>query len=386
MSFEYFDNSLDIWAGRLKLTPSFAHHCRMVIPATSPFASLFRTNPKQRSSYEIIASQTKCPPGLNQNEFLAFQGLIVGDVRRWPQILIELASSNVNLGTEAAKVLVSYLVLHVGPQAPNSKLGVIHAAFDDRDFCERLLRQLLQRLDAISSNWREANCMESLVTIGLRLFELGHNTFQAVEFLERARAVTIEWMAILKSEMLLATDAATSLRYSEYALWAALLCRRTFCIYLDRRTALEPQALCSFIESSIHLQDNIVSDPSRLDTGLKAAYIRDRKMLCDLRWLLQDSVESNQDSVMSLISRLLPAMQGGQAHRLSGFEFLPHPDVWWIRMQIAATSRTCQQDVHFNFLDGVLLVMGKPVGKLPPDWRRSVVSQPSSIFSYQPTQ
>ncbi|KAH7403218.1 hypothetical protein BKA64DRAFT_443813 [Cadophora sp. MPI-SDFR-AT-0126] len=375
MNFEYFDKSLGVWAGRAKLTPSFAHHCRMVIPATSPFASLFRTTLKQRSSYEIIASQTKCHPGLNHNEFLAFQGLFSGDVRRWPQILIELASSNVNFGTEAARVLLSYLTLHVGPQASDNKFGIIHAAFDDQSFCEQLLRQLHQRLDAISSNCRETNCMESLITIGLRLFELGSTTFQAADFLERARTVTIEWMASLKCEMLQARDTATSLKYSEYALWAALLCRRTFCIYLDRQTELEPQVVCSFIESSIHLQDNIIGDPSKLETSLKVAYIRDRKMLSDLRWLLRDSVESNQDSVMSLVSRILTAMDGTQALNIYGLEFLPHPDASWIRMHIAATSRTCQQDIHFHFLEGILLVMGKPVGKLPPDWRRSVVMQ-----------
>ncbi|KAK0115534.1 hypothetical protein ONS96_013988 [Cadophora gregata f. sp. sojae] len=375
MSFEYFDNLKGVWAGRLELTPSFAHHCRMELPATSPFPTLFKTTMKQRSSYQIIASQTNCPPGLNSNEFLAFQGLFGGEVRRWPQLLIELASSNINFGTESTTVLVNYLTLHVGPQALDNEFGIIHAAFDDQSFCEQLLHQLNKRVDAIRSNWREVNCMESLITMGLRLFELGANTFKGVEFLERARAVTIEWMTTLKTEMLLATDASTSLRYSEYALWAALLCRRTFCIYLDRRTALEPAITCSFIESSINMQDNISSDPSKLQGSLKAAYTRDRKMLSDLRWLLQDSVESSQNSVMSLVTSLLPAIHGTKAHRVFGFEFLPHPNAWWIRMQIAATSQICQQDVHFNYLEGVLLVMGKPVGKLPPDWRRSVVMQ-----------
>lgn len=89
---------------------------------------------------------------------MAYQALFSGKTRRWPQILIELGSSSLNFGTEATTLLISMLALQVGPQmGPNETdpLGAVHRVFRDKSFCLRLLDQLEQRLDGISSNWRE---------------------------------------------------------------------------------------------------------------------------------------------------------------------------------------------------------------------------------------
>lgn len=227
----YFDTRLKIWPARLPQAQNatFSHHCQFAMPANSPFSSLnistdFAIDLKGPSSYEIVASQSRCPSGLNIHEYMSFQTLLSGKSRRWPQILVELGSSNLNFSTEATTTLMTFLALQIGPGDKEDPFGVVHGVFRDEAFCKRLVDQLDQRLDGISSNWRETNCMETLITIAHRLFELGDSvSADAVRLLEKARAVTSNWISALRSEIQAGTDAETSRRCSRYAFWAALL-------------------------------------------------------------------------------------------------------------------------------------------------------------------
>ncbi len=152
------------------------------------------------------------------------------------------------------------LVLQVGPGENNNPLGIVHDVFRDEPFCLALLEQLDQRLDVISSNWRETLCMETLITIAIRIYELSTScSRRAIVFLERVRAVTSEWISALQNEIFTAMDAETSQRNSRYAFWVAMLCRRTFVVYLEDKALLTSEALCCFIISSITLQNNLVS-------------------------------------------------------------------------------------------------------------------------------
>ena len=112
----YFDLSTQVLTGRQRHTPSFAHHCPINIPETSPFASLgrsssFRAASNGPTSYQIMATQTKCPAGLNSHEYMAYQSLASGRYRRWLNILTELGSSNLNFSMEATTALVYYLAI-----------------------------------------------------------------------------------------------------------------------------------------------------------------------------------------------------------------------------------------------------------------------------------
>jgi hypothetical protein len=121
--------------------------------------------------------------------------------------------------------------------------------------------------------------METLITIAHRLFELGDSvSADAVRLLEKARAVTSNWTSGVTIGDLDGTDAETSRRCSRYVFWAALLCRRTFALYGDQ-LRLPPTALQRFIECSVSLQGNMVSNPAMLPLALKNALIREFKMV-----------------------------------------------------------------------------------------------------------
>jgi Protein of unknown function (DUF3638) len=379
----YFDTITKMWPGSQKQKPNFTHHCSMAIPVNSPFSSLlslpeFAVDANGPSSYGVIASQPKCPPELNVHEFMAYQSLFSGNNRRWLSILIELGSSNLNFSTEATALLISRLALQVGPACKGSDdpLRTAHFVFRDKSFCGRLIEQIRQRLDGISSNWREIHCMEMLVTLVLRLCSLTSESTMvssAINLLEKARTITLKWISLLRVESHGAADADISRRCSRYAFWAALLCRRTFAVHVENDEVLQPTALRCFIECSITLQDNLISDPAALPPLPKGALIRDLKMVYRLRSLLRESLQASPGSLMSAINAVWPEPEGGPSRSSPGPNFLPHPNEWWTELVIEATLQAKQQTVYYHLLEGHLLVDGQPLGKLPAKHRKSPI-------------
>ena len=377
----YFDTLTKLWPARQAQKPTFAHHCHIIIPPSSPFSSVqfspdFAADTKGPSSYEVIASQTRCPSGLNVHEFMAYQALFSGKNRRWPSILIELGSSNLNFSTEATTLLISQLALQAGPAYNADPLRAIHIVFRDESFCRRLMEQLDERLDGISSNWREIYCMEMLVTLMLRLCFIGSRPniiSETFKLLEKARAITFKWLSLLRLEIHRATDAGASRRCSRYALWAALLCRRTFAAHVKDDENLQPAALRCFVECSIALQDNLIGDPAALPPLPRNALVRDLKMVYRIRFVLRQSLEASPDSLTSAISTVWPELDGVPPRSSSKLNFLPCPNEWWVQSTVDPTPQTMQQTVHYHCLEGHLLVDGQPLGKLPAEHRKSVI-------------
>lgn len=359
---------------------TFAHHCKLIVPENSPFSAFlstpeFAADSKGPSSYSITASQTKCPPGLNIHEFLTYQALYSGNLtsRRWPQLLVELGSANLNLSTENTALIISHLALKAGPaHASSDPLGSVHIIFQDVLFCRRLLHQLGERLEGISSNYRETICMETLITLIHRVASLSTVVFsEAFELLQRARSITLKWMTGLRAEIQAATNVEVSRNLSRYALWASILCRRTFAIYAESGHP-DADAMSCFVVSSITLQDNLVSDPQSLSQMLKNALIRDLKGVHRLKTILRDTLQHDPTCLIAAISAILPNFitlppvesghdaevpilaeppdntihdsLGNSGKEFPGFSVMfltaQYPDQWWIQIKTKATSVT----------------------------------------------
>lgn len=332
MRFRYYDKKLDAWSAWTLETPTFKHHCELTIPEGSPLRSLpGSVIINGASSYQIIANQSRCPLGMNVHEFTAFQSLLSGKVRRWPQILVELGSSNLNFSTESTTFLISFLALQVGPTEEEDSLGVIHRIFLDDTFSTRLLEQLNRRFDGISSNWHETNSMETLITLTLKLVELSSPDLsaKAVKMLENIRVVTLRWVDQLRTQLQESTDSITSGKCSRYMLWAALLCKRTFAVDSDR--TLGGGAMRVYVECAIAVQDNI-SDPRSLPLLLRNALIRDIKMTHRMKEALRTSLEQNPDSLISAISSVWSDIDGGSSRASPRMGFLHGEHEWWFEI------------------------------------------------------
>ena len=377
----YFDTSTGIWPGRQAGRPNFAHHCPIVIPAGSPFSSLqnspaLAAESNGPSSYDIVASQTRCPTGVSVHEFLAFQTLFSGKRSRWLSILIELGSSNLNFSTEAVTSLITQLVLQAGPSPEGDPFRMIHQVLRDVSFGKRLSEQISRRMDNISSNWHETNCMAMLITLIIRLCSFAPEPInsEALGLLETARRITGSWMRHLREEIYKSTDVEASKRFSRHAFLAAMLCRRTFTVYAEHADTLRlyPEALRRFIECSVTLQDNMSGDPALMPTNVKNALIRDLQMVHRMRFLLRRSVEASVESVGAALKDVWQQLGGDFSRSKMAVRFLDGQNKWWIECTVAATFQSRKQKIHYHVLEGHLLVDGQPLGKLPAEHRGSV--------------
>lgn len=381
LQLKYFDTLTQIWPGRQWQKPTFSHHCQLNIAEKSTLSSLFKRYLAGPSSYEIVANQTNCPPGLNLHEFTAYQTLLSGQSRRWISMLVELGSANLNFSTEMTATFMSHLSSQVGPADPSGDpLRVIHKVFRDTAFCNRLMEQIRRRLDGVSPNWRETTCMEMLLTLTLKLYLTGSEPVkvQAMNLLDKARDITLGWINQLRAEIHTSTKVATAERCSKYAFLAALLCRRTFAVYAENMDTedvqfLPPTVLRSFIESSITMQDNMASDPASLDQASRTWLIRDLKMAHRMRSTLRKSLDAFPTSLEAAINTVWPQSGEHFQRSYSDPQFVGGPRPFWIRLSMRASEQSKEQVVLYHLLEGHLLVDGEPLGKLPADHRKAVV-------------
>ncbi|KAK7960428.1 hypothetical protein PG988_011642 [Apiospora saccharicola] len=372
--YSYFDRTSKSWPGWKHLRPSFAHQCRLILPKNSPFAALqdtpgFDDNSGGPSSYEIVGSQSSCPPGLNVHEYMSFQFLMAGKARRWVTLLTELASSSLNFSTESVVMLVGHLSLQLGPPSDTTEPhGITHSIFSDASFCDKLLTQLQLKLECIASNWRETNVMETILTIVLRLTELTpDHTDTAIAILDRTREVTTLWVRKLRTETQNASDSKTAGNCQTYLLLAALLCKRA-CYKLLNVDEPPDFVITAFLEACIVVHDNIPENVQDLPRLARSHIIRDLRLMHGVRGKLRSVLVSNkgQDLLLSLHTTW-PASESKEIEIFSADD-----DTVTLQLRGSGYDEGFQA-VHYNFVYGSLLVDGEPLGRLSTDEKSSVV-------------
>ncbi|KAB8287403.1 hypothetical protein EYC80_010107 [Monilinia laxa] len=381
LSFSYYDSKSGIWLKDLDKQLSLQHLCGIHIPR-SLRASVIESpvhpapNFDRRSSYEIIASQSKCPSDISVHEFMSYQKLLSGKTLRWLTMLVELGASNLNFSAEDTMLIFNHLAVQAGPT--KNQVDVLrdcHVVFRDSSFCERLIEQIENRLHNIATNWREVYCMEMLITISLRIFELtsGQHHQSSKRLLKNARKSTLQWICHLRKETRNTTDAQTAETAARYGFWAALLCRRTFSIFIGSDSKLSPDDLSSFVQGSIALQENLIVNIRKLPRVLKNMLVRDNRMAYDIQNLVRVSIESNHLSLGAAIDEAWSGSGHSFGRTYSQWKFPSSPNDRWASAVITSTPNKslASQRVHYNFVEGHLLLDGKPLGKLPLDIRES---------------
>lgn len=378
LNFSYYDVGREVWLKDLSEPLSFAHRFAIRLPGHYSFSNIycssnFGTGGRGPSSYEALASITDCPTDISVHEFVAHQNLMGGNGRRWLSILTELGSSNVNFSRLETTVLFRFLALQVGRRIADGSPLATHV-FRDPHFCNKLIEQVEQHLEIISSNWRENNYMETLLVLTIQLCELScpESSARAHKLLLAIRQVTFTWISLLRYEMRNAEAVDTAENAARYCFLSTLLCRRTFAPQLYRKQELDGESFKCFIEVTLAMQESLVVDMSRLSTNTRNMLIRDIKMTATARDMLRDTVQKYPSSLQSAIDVVRPNTYTTSS-LYSKWQFLPHPHEWWVTSTMKATEDTVPQVIHYHLLEGHLLIDGHAMGKLPAEIRDSEI-------------
>ncbi|KAF1941022.1 hypothetical protein EJ02DRAFT_423478 [Clathrospora elynae] len=357
----YYDSIGNAWTGGY-IKASLWHHFPLKLPPDSSFLSLGLVYATWPTSNEVQANQARCPQGLSVHEFTAWQGLLVGTHSRWLDILREMGSTNLNFSSLSTWVLVLRLVLQHGPGSTDGQPYTYpHSALLDEKLCEKLLQQVRYRVEAIHRNWREPVQMEILLTILLKIVSLAPSIAiqdSGLELLQRARSVTDNWRTELQS---IVTEDSKVLQST---IWACLLCKRTLHTY--QYILSDPGSLRNYIDASISLQYNLTGTLDSMSYNLQNAIVSDILFAYDNRDHLEQAILTNPQTLIDAIGSL---WQIPVDYKLvaSGLELVP--DTWWILLTVESTTQQHSYPVHYNYVNGTMLVDGQEMSSLPLAYR-----------------
>lgn len=369
-----YDASRKIWAENFDRDAlTLEHLCGIHLPSALEKAIPRLPHPPITfigpSSYQLLANQTLCPRDVSLHEFSAFHKLLFGSSQRWMNILVELGSANLNFSsTDTVKMLVQ-LAVRAGPHSGGAYLPrEAFRVFDDAAFCDQLAEQIHTRLDTIRCNWRESNCMRLLIVLSECLIDFGKSS-AGKELIKSTREITLGWIRRLRQESISSgTDTTNTSALALYSFAAAILCRRTFA---RETSSLSGTDLSIYGEASIALHQN--TPPSLVqDPEIKAMMIHDTKSANRLDHLISESLRENPHALDNAVTQAWPSM----SYKFSPWALDPSAHGWVVaKMGIQGSKFEHIHTVHFNYLDGFLLLDSKPVGGLPMKIRLSPVVQ-----------
>ncbi|KAI1170580.1 hypothetical protein F4777DRAFT_594856 [Nemania sp. FL0916] len=360
--FKLYDSRLDIWVEDLKRPLTLEHYCGIQIPGSLSLILPKEDHPpttvKGPSSYEVQANQAVSPTNIPVQAFCAHQKLLAGERRRWPNLLVELCSSNLNFSDESTMRMICQLAIQAGPKLSNEALRIVHEVFKQSVFTRKLTNTLNTMLQSIQGNWRESNIMQIIITFALRLFNLSEESRSlGAGIIIAARKCLLKWISKLRHEIHETLDSTKAQNYANYSLHAALLCRKTFVVHCRSEMIFGQEDLASWIRASLAVQENIFHDYDELSTTLRDLVHSDAKMVYHLQPYIHHAMADNWPIVGAEITRGLI-----DAKSSSPWTFLPAPFDHWI---VSSTMGDFPERLHFNYIEGHLLINGKPRSKLP---------------------
>ena len=381
LKYGMYDCQNSLWTSRHLEKPTFAEICTPDLSSKSAWLSLKRfVHPTFNDVYptanEISANQTRCPNNLTIAEYTSFQDLRLGHRLQWVKILRELVSSNINFGSVEITTLVTELALGAGPSEGVDVLRTTHWVFTNEAFCHTLALHIKWRLDTIVSNWREGQMAECLLVLLQRLWSLGSNgevIKKALELILYVRNITRNWIRLLRREISNAVDIETSQKRSRESLHAALLCRKTFMIEAAKPGhCFQEDSFACFLECAFTIKDYLSSSEpgyiAKLPAAVRRLYVGDLKLVHGLESQTRWSVQHMQAAVSEAVNSVWMEGEGDLAREFSTWTVLPAPQDNWVTAQSVSGEGILEQSIHFDLIEGTLLIDGQLLGRLPEEF------------------
>ena len=189
----------------------------------------------------------------------------------------------------------------------------------------------------------------------------------AYEVLQKARRVTYRWTHEIVSKLQDTTiDDKAADRLRIRACEMAATCRATFDVdpgtHLDCLLASD-EDVAILLECSIRVHDNIPSDLNDASLDLQRLLHRDCRLSHSLESHVNRLIDVNRYGLDHAISSIWPEYRCGAG----GWQRLKKPNLRWLTTLTTPLRGERPQHVHFNILDGTLLVDGKALGHLPSE-------------------
>jgi hypothetical protein len=182
----------------------------------------------------------------------------------------------------------------------------------------------------------------------------------AYEFLRDARAVTLMWLRDLKTAFRTDSAEGTTAERQHLVCEMAVICRMTYDVDQDHLQSLlqTSEDVAVALECAMAVRE---SRPPQLDKAplpLRLLISRDERLAHKLEDHLRECASADPEGLNDALLAVWSGYRPG-----SDIHFLDNSS--WVYTETAAHEHGTVQRVHYNLLDGTLLVDGKPLGRLP---------------------
>lgn len=363
--YELHDSEKGKWTKDLLGHCDVREKCTLKLPDGQYKELQYAVENTTHTSNEVISTQDKCPEALRMHEFYAFGTLRAGHRLQWRNIARELIARILNFSCYETHALVVQAAWQVGPFGIEGICRESHIDLKEEDFGVSLLSALEDALGTIEGNWQGATAARTFIALAIRLMSL--STYGVVRegcarFLQRAREISLRWARDLGQILQEAQDEEELKNLNEKTLEMGLTCYGTFDI--------DPQHLPSLLESdedvaivtecSIIVKDRLPVLTQDLPPPIKQILRRHWRLSSRLEPLLRKRILEARSCIDSTIGRLWGGYVPG-----SPWTTLKSPNERWFMTKTSSSGHFSSMLVHYNLLDGSLLVNGSPLTRLP---------------------
>ncbi len=326
------------------------------------------------TSNEMIADQSNCSTSLTLHEYAAFAGLRSGERLQWLNIVRELRARTLTFNHEAVHTLLAQSVCQVGVVAESGVLEW-HIDLCDLFFRQVLLRELWELLLNVKGNWLEGITLRSIILLISRLlviitpmeasYPMVNNSISAYDIMHEARMVVFLWVQMLVTKFQETTEESDMQDLQCHIFELASTVQATYDVESEHIPALlqSDEDVKILVESTIIMHDNTPVKQDFISLEIRRLLRRSERLLHFIEPYIQNMRwnKAFQQGINLAVTSIWPA------YHATHWMMLNSPNHRWINTLTAVAANQQSQPVHLNLLSGLLLINGKPLGRLPQD-------------------
>ncbi|KAI0319197.1 hypothetical protein OF83DRAFT_1055392 [Amylostereum chailletii] len=368
LTFRIFDKKGLKWASSDSFSKLDTYrYCTPTLPSESPYRGLqFAVDGTGHTSNQVIANQADCSRELSLHEHTSFASLRSGPLLQWLNIAREIRTRTLTFSAAEVGNLLTQAAWQIGPLSDHGGRAW-HAELAIPEFCLILLHEFDVLVQSVRSNWCEGNTALTLTLLAGQVATFNPNPDVVTTvclFLRTVREITFTWLQDLVCASQNIDDEKHITEFQRRICNMAAICNTTFDIdpgHLPHVLAND-EDVSILVQCAVAVHDNSPSTLNDAPADLRRLLFRHRRLLHAIQPHLRAVLATSTEGLDRALERIWPSYRRGSPN----WQGLPDPNSRWMHVPTTMDLGRCQE-VHYNMLDGRLLIDGKPLGRLPRD-------------------
>jgi hypothetical protein len=269
-----------------------------------------------------------------------------------------------NFNREETHFLILQAIWQAGPSGIGKTCRDSHIDLEEEEFGLSLLAVLEESINSISENWQAVVAVRTFLAVATRLLSVSsHSTVHqgCYRFLKRAREVALSWTRELTKLLHDGNDSEHLGLLKTRALEVALTCHGTFDVEIHHvQGLLASDDVAVLTECSIIIHDRCPAITDKLPRAIRMLLRRYWRVCHLLEPMIRKQILTRCNGVNMAIHKLWPGYRPG-----GEWAALENPNQRWLMTKTSDNGDHRSTFVHYNVLDGSLLVNVSALSRLP---------------------